>query len=159
MSKIIDFERKGNVVRFFLGANNCKDYWGDDWDDRPYEHNAGNVYDAFVTGYIDIAFNMDYNVLDAASDYSYQGNSPYCKDDFKKRKAPCIVVLPPEVVEEDYLYSDAYSKHLGNKRALRFYYEDSAETILKCLHGTVIAYVPDIQVLNDADNNRKEDQV
>ena len=30
--KIIDFDEKGNVVRFYLGDDNCEDYWGDDWD-------------------------------------------------------------------------------------------------------------------------------
>ena len=28
--KIIDFETKGNVIKFYLGENSCDDYWGDD---------------------------------------------------------------------------------------------------------------------------------
>ena len=43
--KIIDFEIKGNQVKFYLGSDNCDNYWGDDWDDKPYEHNAGEPYD------------------------------------------------------------------------------------------------------------------
>lgn len=36
--KIIDFERNGNIVRFYLGdVNNSNGYYGDDWDDVPYE--------------------------------------------------------------------------------------------------------------------------
>ena len=54
--KIIDFSKKGNVVRFYLGEDNCKDYWGDDWNDFPYEHNAGCVYDEYIAGIVDIAF-------------------------------------------------------------------------------------------------------
>ena len=77
--KIIDFEKKGNVVRFYLGEQTenwgwtnpeYKDYtgktptwlkpsdryYGDDWDDKPYEHNAGTVYGEFIKGYKDIAF-------------------------------------------------------------------------------------------------------
>ena len=47
--KIIDFERKGNIVRFYLGdVNNSNGYYGDDWDDVPYEHNAGKVYEQYV---------------------------------------------------------------------------------------------------------------
>ena len=42
--KIIDFECTGNVVRFYLGKDNEKDYHGDDWNDTPYECNAGTVY-------------------------------------------------------------------------------------------------------------------
>ena len=45
--EIIDFERKGNVVRFYLGKNG--EQWGDDWDDAPYEHNAGKVYTVSYT--------------------------------------------------------------------------------------------------------------
>ena len=41
--KIIDFDKKGNVVRFYLGPTNKNDYWGDDWSDKPYEENAGSV--------------------------------------------------------------------------------------------------------------------
>ena len=61
--KIIDFERKGNVVRFFLGADDCFDYWGDDWDDAPYDCNAGTVYSRFVTGRKDVSFPFDSLVL------------------------------------------------------------------------------------------------
>ena len=46
--KIIDFDKKGNVVRFYLGEDVCNDYWGDDWNDAPYEHNAGTVYNRYV---------------------------------------------------------------------------------------------------------------
>ena len=33
--KLLDLERKGNVVRFFLGADDLEKWWGDDWDDAP----------------------------------------------------------------------------------------------------------------------------
>lgn len=54
--KIIDFEKKGNVVRFYLGADDCFDYWGDDWNDAPYDCNGGNVYHNFVIGHKDMFF-------------------------------------------------------------------------------------------------------
>lgn len=136
--KIIDFERKGNVVRFYLGDVTCNNYWGDDWDDRPYEHNAGTVYDEFVKGYIDIAFPFDANVLDPESDYRYRGNSPFCKEDFKKRKAPCIIVLPAHIVKENAIDADCYSQHMGSEQVERFYYNDPMERILKCPLATVL---------------------
>lgn len=43
--KIIDFERKGNLVRFYLGDDDLHDWSGDDWNDTPYEYNAGQVYE------------------------------------------------------------------------------------------------------------------
>ena len=30
---------------FAYFTNNLKDQWGDDWDDKPYEHNAGPPYE------------------------------------------------------------------------------------------------------------------
>ena len=38
IGKIIDFQRKGNVVRFFIGPDECNDYWGDDWDEVECPH-------------------------------------------------------------------------------------------------------------------------
>ena len=70
----------------------CNDYWGDDWNDRPYECNAGSVYDKFVRDYATIIFPFDYVVLTPEGDWHYRGNSPFCKYDFKARKAPCVVV-------------------------------------------------------------------
>ena len=58
--KIIDWESKGNVIRFILGEDNDIAYWGDDWNDKPFEHNAGSVYSEFVKGYCDISFPFDY---------------------------------------------------------------------------------------------------
>jgi hypothetical protein len=85
--KIIDWDRKGNVVRFYLGSADLKDWWGDDWDDVPYEHNAGTVYSEFVTTTIDIAFPFDVQVCEPDEG---QVNSPYSKDSFKTKKVPIL---------------------------------------------------------------------
>ena len=61
--KIIDFEPKGNAIRFYLGDDECNDYWGDDWNDRPYEHNAGIVYDRFIKSTADVFVDLDLAVL------------------------------------------------------------------------------------------------
>lgn len=37
MLKLIDWENSGHLFRFYFGKD--KDYWGDDWDDSPYELN------------------------------------------------------------------------------------------------------------------------
>lgn len=44
--KVIDFSRKGNVIRLYLGDDTDKDYWGDDWND-PID-NAGPVYSDYI---------------------------------------------------------------------------------------------------------------
>ena len=126
--KIIDFERKGNVVRFYLGADDCNDYTGDDWNDRPYEHNAGSVYDEYVKGFMDIAFPFDYYVIEPSMDWSYRGNSPYCKDDFKARRAPCIVVVPDAMMDsyerETMWHKEEYAYWLGADGVIKVYFGD-----------------------------------
>lgn len=101
--KIIDFDKVGNVVRFYFGLKDLNDFYGDDWDDAPYEDNAGIVYDKFIKGYIDVAWNLDCVVCEPRSG-TY--NSGYCKNDFKKGNIPIIVVK--------YLESDEYSWKYNN---------------------------------------------
>lgn len=118
--KIIDFEKKGNVVRFYLGEDACDDYFGDDWDDTPYEHNAGQVYEEYVVGYRDIAFPFDYAVLEPCDGHC---NSSWCKDDMKARKAPCIIVNP----DPKWLHGDEFDYNLGDKKTIKFYFGDKME--------------------------------
>jgi len=122
--KIIDFERKGNIVRFYLGADDLKEWWGDDWNDRPYEHNAGTVYDEYVSGHRDIAFDFDDKVCEPC-DGEY--NSPYCKEDFIARKVPCICVLKKEDFGEHEEWHYTFREVLGREKAIRYYYGDKME--------------------------------
>ncbi len=120
--KIIDFEVKGNVVRFALGADDCYNYWGDDWDDAPYEHNAGEVYSEYVQDYCTIMFPFNFTVLTPEDDYHYNGCSPFCKEDFKKRKAPCVIAI--ELKDNDYDWNIYYSKDALRDDIIKFYFED-----------------------------------
>lgn len=105
--KIIGWERKGNVVRFALGEDDL-DYWsGDDWNATPYEHNAVSTPLFSVEEYVDIAFDYDVSVLEAQDDWHYHGNSPFCMDDFKDRKAPILVI---DITGEESFYSLAANK-------------------------------------------------
>ena len=124
MMKIIDFEAKGNVIRFWLGRIDCDDYYGDDWDDIPYEHNAGTVYDEFISDYIDYVFPFSALVLEPAGDWHYNGNSPYCKDDMKNRRCPCIVVVGKKLVDEN--WEDYYSYWAASDAdgVIKFYFGD-----------------------------------
>ena len=105
--KIIGWERKGNVVRFALGKDGLDDWSGDDWNDEPYEHNASSMPLWGTEKYVDIAFGYDVSVLEAEDDWHYNGNSPFCMDDFKDRKAPILVIDP---TGEELLYSLAANK-------------------------------------------------
>lgn len=117
--KIIDFRKKGNVVRFFLGADDCFDYGGDDWDDAPYDCNAGTVYERYVTGYKDIYFPFDDLVLEPC-DGAF--NCWHTKDDMKKRRTPCIIAIP-KVIHDEY-WDESFSKFVGVDGIQKFYFED-----------------------------------
>lgn len=124
--KIIDFDKKGNLVRFFLGADGCNDYYGDDWDDAPYEHNAGEVYSEFVVDYVDVVFPFDYTVLEPAEDWRNQGNSRWCKDDMRDRKVPCIVAG-----KGDSYYNAEFDYFLAQDASTKIYFGDNPNDLLK----------------------------
>lgn len=133
MEKIIDIEKKGNIVRFYIGTED--DYWGDDWNDRPYEHNAGTVYDRYITRLIDVAFPFDAIVCEASDDYD---NSPYSKDDMKNRDVPCLVIVPPETANEHYTWTP-FQTFMASERAERFYFNDPVARIETCKLATIIS--------------------
>ena len=120
--KIIDFAKKGNVVRFFLGDDDCNDYWGDDWNDSPYDCNAGEVYDRYVKGHRDIAFPFDYLVLEPC-DGAF--NCGYCKEDMQKRRVPCIVAVPPEKQDDSWNTDFVYWSAADG--VTRYYFGDKME--------------------------------
>lgn len=108
--KAIDFEVKGNVVRIFLGQDDLDRWWGDDWDDAPYEHNAGMVYDEYVAGHIDVAFPFDAIVLEPCDG---EINSPWSKQDMQEGRVPMLAVLasPPA---DRWRYEDSFSALMGH---------------------------------------------
>lgn len=87
MTKILDFECFGNIIKLYLGET-VNGIYGDDWNDIPYEHNAGTVYDKFYTDTVEIAFPLSTSVYEPCYGYS---NSPYCKKDFLFRKVPFLL--------------------------------------------------------------------
>lgn len=130
---IIDFSKKGNVVRFYLGKERyeIKDKiryekpWGDDWDDAPYERNASEVYDEYVDGVYDVAFPYDYMVLEPCDG---DWNSPYTKEDMQKRKMPCILIVPPDVAKADY-YTTVFNVYVGDDRVAKVYFGDTIDAL------------------------------
>ena len=136
MLKIIDWEKKGNLIRLYLGDKNNNDYWGDDWDDAPYEHNAEQVYEEFIKGHIDVLFPFDYIVTEPAEDYHYHNNTPFSKEKFKNREAPFIVALLKDDPNVSY-YTKEYSNIVGDKKAIKFYFEDEIDD---SLNGKTVIY-------------------
>lgn len=120
-NEIIDFEKKGNLVRFYLGENGKQ--WGDDWDDIPYEHNAEKVYDEFVKGYCDIVVNFDCEV-DELCEALEVANTNYCKDDMRKRLIYCMRIIKVGKYEERLIF-----------------FGDKIEDILKLKHCHLVQLV------------------
>jgi len=129
---ICDWRTKGNAVRLWCcDQDKYDDIWGDDWNDQPYEHNAGQVYDEYVDRIIDIYFDFDIVILEAENDYIYGGNSPFSKQDFKEGKAPIFIVYQPR--EEEYWDDSEYHLLMGAKNTnhiLKFYMGDMIKPIL-----------------------------
>ena len=126
--KVIDFEKRGNAFRLYLGNDSCDDYHGDDWDDAPYEHNAGKVYNKFCAGYMDFAVDLDHMVLEPAEDWHNNCNSSFCKDDMKGRKCPCLVI-------SEYNW-DTYDEYMAlasdaSGNTLRIYFNDDIKELKK----------------------------
>ena len=115
--KIIDFARKGNVVRFYLGEDDLTDWYGDDWDDYPYECNAGPVYGRFVSDIRDIALPFEWLVLEPCQTYYH---SEFSKNEMKARKLPCLLFIPPYMDT----WSEDYHHYLGSEGVIKVYLGD-----------------------------------
>lgn len=127
--KVIDFEKRGNVIRLYFGEDDDNDYWGDDWDDAPYEHNAGKVYSNYVEEIKEYAFPFSCFVSEAADDWSYNRNSPFSKEDMKKGKCPCLIIN--KLQDGDDVWDITYSMYLGSKseNVLKIYFNDDFNMI------------------------------
>lgn len=120
--QIIDYEKKGNVVRFYLGDDNDREYWGDDWDDAPYDCNAEVVYDEYVKGYVDVAFPFDSLVLEPCDGVL---NTSFTKEDMKNRRVPCIIVVSKDKRGDS--WKDGFSDWVGAKDIKKFYFGDKMD--------------------------------
>ena len=122
--KIIDFEKKGNVVRFWLGADDLQEWWGDDWNDAPYDCNAGSVYEQYVSGHKDIAFPFDDRVIEPCEG-AY--NCICTKEDMIKRYVPCIIVVPNELVDDSCWHGQDFAHWAVVDGIQRYYFGDRME--------------------------------
>ena len=121
--KIIDFCKKGNVVRFYLGKDDLVEWWGDDWDDAPYDCNAEEVYDEYVSGHRDIAFAFDDMVLEPCDGTL---NCGWSKEDMIKRRVPCIIVVPKEIEDDGWCERD-FAHWVGVDGIKKYYFGDEME--------------------------------
>lgn len=119
--KIIDFDKKGNVVRYYLGNDSDNDYWGDDWDDAPYECNAGTVYDEYTLAIIDIAYPFNTLVKEPCNAWQNGLSLEISKAAMKEGRYPCIVSCSM------YDAWDDYNMVNNDKDAIRVYFNQKVD--------------------------------
>jgi len=127
MSKLIDIKRKGQAVRFYIGDDDLKEWWGDDWNDYPFECNAGTVYDEFIKRTLDVCFPFDTLVIEPTS--SGYRSIEYSKDEMVKRKVPCLMI-DPDAENHEYVF---LSEFIGNDNVIKIYFGDSISKITKII--------------------------
>ena len=88
--KICWIKNKGNYIRFYFTTQD--DYWGDDWNDAPWEDNAGDVYSEFVEYFIDVVVPFYYKVTHTLNDLYDPYNSNVAIADLVDNNAPFIYV-------------------------------------------------------------------
>lgn len=128
--KLIDFEKKCNQLRLFFG--DATNPWGDDWDDLPYQHNAGRVYNEFIKDTAVLSFYYDDIVYEPADDYTFQDVS---KEMMLKKRVPAFVALPVKYREpESYWQCYSFAKLLADSQAIPFYFGITVKEIEKILN-------------------------
>ena len=103
-------------THYLYFTDNMNEQWGDDWDDAPYEHNAGEPYDSdtnviivpvrivplIVTDWDDegedkydemTAEYPDFGTVDVKLPCDYSYNSPFCVDDINGGAVAWIYAL------------------------------------------------------------------
>lgn len=84
---LIDACWQGNTLRVYFGSS-VEEITGDDFNDVPYEHNAGIVYSEYVKCVLDTMIPFGYTICDPASELGNYENSTLCRDDFKSGEIP-----------------------------------------------------------------------
>ena len=121
--EIIDWERKGNLVKFYLGKNG--EQWGDDWDDVPWEYNAGRVYDAYIEGYKILVIPFEYQI--------YEPQHFYSKKDLINRIVPCIIASKH--------HFNSFQEALRDTKAKMYYFGDKIRIISNFIDFVFKEYV------------------
>lgn len=86
-----DFIPEISEMYAYFTPSNLFDQWGDDWDDKPYEHNSGIPYEDIKKGVeiLRIPFYLDPNYTKYPSSYG-SGNSPFSVEMINKGAIPWI---------------------------------------------------------------------
>ena len=83
-----DFELNEKELMAYFTPVPLDEQWGDDWDDAPYEHNAGTPYDNIWVDdvrteieILQVPFAVKSYNFSLPNDFAYGGNSPFAVAD------------------------------------------------------------------------------
>lgn len=108
--RVLDAEVSEHCVRFYLGTEKTYQegkFHGNDWNDSPFDCNAGTIYPVYCKAILDIYFEWDTVVRDAPP---VSGPIYWSKNDIKakryalvyveKEDEPCIQVMIGDLVPD-----------------------------------------------------------
>lgn len=81
------------------------------------------MYDEYISGYVDVAFPFDSFIMEPCDDWHY-ANCPWCKDDMRDRRVPCIIVVPKPDERYSYVDERSFSTYVGDDSVTKFYFND-----------------------------------
>lgn len=93
--EIIDFECKGNAIRFYLGENG--EQYGEGWYIDDYNVNSGKVDDKYISGVKDIYIDFDVFIFEPSRQFS--------KETIRDNRLPCLNIGGITVRFGDSIYS------------------------------------------------------
>ena len=95
-----------SIILYFTALDDVTKQWGDDWDDAPYEHNAGTPYEYDYSqpeqgvengrgiypeiGIFKMIVDGGYNILTPRTN---QLNSPYSVEDINRGVVPWLTIV------------------------------------------------------------------
>ena len=130
-----------------------EDAFGDDWNDTPYEHNAGIVSDRFEDVIITVRKHGELSVVYPSDGHC---NSDWCRDDMKTGIVPIAVTVSDSVAErygDDWRLTIGYDGEVcyeyvvGMKGANRIYFGDMLFPVFGAIRKC--ADIVDVEIVND----------
>lgn len=148
-AKLIDFDLDGGsqFIRLYVGAPDLEKWWGDDWDDCPYEHNAGEVYLKFVTHVIDVALPASVVALEPATG---ELNSSWAKENMQNRMV-CMVAVTGDGDRWGRL-PECFKDVQGTDKTHRIFMGDKAVRTVSRLVGKFGAQIMNVYVNKETKN-------
>ena len=131
---IIDIARDGNVVRYYLGENGKQ--WGDDWNDAPYEYNAGPVYQEYVRAIVDIAYPWQYSVITPGD--SYEVGAECSKKDMMHGYVAMVICKTDLLMDWNDDFSSAVALKDKKDEVKHIYFGDHIGDIMDAFTGGVV---------------------